>query len=71
MTASTIHRINITCFQTCLVAILVGGAIAMLGIWGIIPTTDGLLWKLLGTCGVIFAGAVLASTAIVCFRTNE
>jgi hypothetical protein len=71
MSGSTIHHINTTCFQTCLVAIVAAVLVGLLGIWGVIPTADGLLWRLLGTCGAIFGGAVLASAAIVCFQTNE
>jgi hypothetical protein len=45
--------------------------VGLLGIWRIIPTEDEVLWRALGTCGVVFAGCVAASMAIRCFKTNE
>lgn len=63
--------INGSSFVVCLVSIVCGVAVGLLGIWGLIPTSDGSLWRALGTCGVVFAGAVCTSLAIRCFRTNE
>jgi len=66
-----IARINFASFWVCLVSIVCAIAIGLLGIWRVIPWEDGTLWRLLGTCGVTFAGAVCASMAIRCFKTNE
>ncbi len=63
--------INGTSFVVCLGSIVCGVIVGLLGIWGVISTSDGSLWRALGTCGVVFAGAVCASLAIRCFRTNE
>jgi hypothetical protein len=48
-----------------------GVAVGLLGIWGVIGTVDGTLWRALGTCGAVFGGAVFTSLAIRCFKTNE
>ena len=71
MTAQRIGTINRTAFLICLAAICAAVVIGSLGIWQIIPTADGMLWRALGTCGTLFAGSVFASLAIRCFKTNE
>jgi len=63
-------RINAASFVVCLASIVGGVAIGLLGIWRLIPSADGTLWRALGTCGAIFAGSVCASLAIRCFKTN-
>ena len=71
MKAEQLATINAASFVICLGSIVAGVAVGLLGIWGVIPDADGTLWRALGTCGVVFAGAVCASLAIRCFRTNE
>lgn len=71
MKNTQLAAINSTSFLICLASILSGVAVGLLGIWGMIPAADGTLWRALGTCGVVFAGAVCASLAIRCFKTNE
>jgi hypothetical protein len=71
MTTEHVRTINSLSFTTCVASILLGIAIASLGIWGLIPTAGGLLWRALGTCGLLFAGSICSSLAIRCFKTNE
>jgi|SRR6185437_9474707 len=71
MTRQRIGIINSMSFAICLLSIVAGVAIGALGIWGLIPASTGLLWRALGTCGVLFVGAVFSSLAIRCFKTNE
>ncbi|MDQ3440194.1 MAG: hypothetical protein M3478_07565 [Planctomycetota bacterium] len=68
MTERTIQRINSFSFITALTTIVVGVLIGILGVWGVIPREDGLLWKVLGSDGIVFAGAVLTNLAIACYR---
>ena len=49
MTTRTIQRINVTSFLTALVTIILGVVAGILGIWGLLPREDGLLWKVLGS----------------------
>ena len=70
MTSSQIQRINAAAFVLVLVSIVCGICIALLGVWGVIAA-DGVLWKALSTCGIIFAGSILSSQAIRCFKANE
>jgi hypothetical protein len=65
-----VARLNDASFVVSLVSIAAGVVVGLLGIWRVIPATDGTLWRALGTCGAVFAGAVCASLAIRCFRTN-
>jgi hypothetical protein len=69
MSESTLSRINQVSFLMSLLAIVVAAVIGVLGIWEVIPTVDGLLWKLLGSCGVVFVAAVLTNLAIGCYRS--
>jgi hypothetical protein len=64
----TIARINLTSFLTALVTIGLGVVVGILGVWGVVPNEQGLLWKILGTDGIVFAGAVLTNLAIACYR---
>jgi hypothetical protein len=70
-TSEQVTKINSTSFLVCLVSIVSGVVVGLLGIWRVIPFADGTLWRALGTCGVIFAGSVCSSRAIRCFKTNE
>ena len=71
MTTTQTRRINAAAFIVCLTSLAAGIVIAMLGIWGILSAQDNLLWRSLATSGVFFAGAIAASLAVRCFRTNE
>jgi hypothetical protein len=51
-----------------LVTIGIGVLVGILGLWGVIPSDDGLLWKVLGSDGIVFAGAVLTNLAIACYQ---
>ena len=64
----TIARINFCSFITALVTIVLGVIVGILGVWGVIPRDDNLLWKILATDGIVFAGAVLTNLAIACYR---
>ena len=68
MTAKSIQHINVASFLTSLIAIVCGAVLGILGIWGIIPAENGLLWKVLGSDGVVFVAAVLTNLAIACYR---
>ena len=68
MSERTIQRINLFSFITALATIVLGVVVGILGVWGAIPREDGLLWKILGTDGIVFAGAVLTNLAIACYR---
>ncbi len=68
MNDQTIQRINLWSFLTALVTIVFGAAAGILGVWGMIPREAGLLWKVLATDGIVFAGAVLTNLAIACYR---
>jgi hypothetical protein len=68
MTANTIQRINLASFLTSLATIVCGALIGVLGIWGIIPPENGLLWKALGSDGVVLVAAILVNLAIACYR---
>jgi|GEM_PF-3210122 len=68
MSEPTIQRINLVSFVTGLLAIVLGVLIGILGVWEVIPTGDGLLWKILGTDAIVFGGAVLTNLAIACYR---
>ncbi len=71
MSHQKLGTINAASFVISLFSILVGIAIAALGIWDVIPTANGLLWRALGTCGVLFIGSVFSSLAIRCFKAND
>ncbi len=68
MNDHTLHRINLASFIVGPAAIMLGVLIGTLGIWGAIPHDDSLLWKLLATDAIVFAGAVLTNLAIACYR---
>jgi len=68
MTDRTLARINLATFLTALATIAVGVALSILGVWGTIPLENGLLYKLLATDAILFAGAVLTNLAIACYR---
>ena len=68
MNDQTIQRINGFSFVTALATIVVGVVLGILGVWGVIPRDDGLLWKALASDGIVFAGAVLTNLAITCYR---
>ena len=68
MNERTIQRINLSSFVTALVTILLGVVVGILGVWGVISRHDGLLWRILATDGIVFAGAVLTNLAIACYR---
>jgi hypothetical protein len=70
MRSEQVARINDFSFVICLAAIINGVVVGLLGIWNLIPTAEGTLWRALGTCGAVFAGSVCASLAIKCFKTN-
>ena len=69
MSDSTIYQVNLLSFITALVTIALGVLIGVLGVWGVISREDGVLWKMLATDGIVFAGAVLTNLAIACYRT--
>ena len=71
MTHQRIGVINSISFWTCLFSILFGVIVGGLGIWGVLPLANGVLWRALGSCGVLFVGSVFSSLAIRCFKTNE
>ena len=71
MSGEQISRINSVSFIICLAAVVAGVVVGLLGIWQVIPTEGDVLWRALGTCGVVFGGSVAASMAIRCFKTNE
>ena len=71
MNGEALHRINSVSFRVCLISVECAVLIGVLGVWDIIPQNSALLWRALGTCGVFFGGAVLASMALGCFKTNE
>lgn len=71
MTQQRIGTINQASFAICLSSIICAATIGALGIWGMIPTFNGLLWRALGTCGVLFAASVCTTLAIRCFKENE
>jgi len=66
-----LRRLNAACFAIILASIVAAVGIGVAGIWGRVPTDDGLLWKMLGTCGAVFIGAMTASMAIAWFLANE
>lgn len=68
MSDQTIQRINVISFISALATIIIGAAVATLGVWGAIPRENDLLWRLLGTDGIFFASAVLTNLAIACYR---
>ncbi len=63
-----IQRINFSTFVTALTTIVTGVVIGTLGVWGVIGSHGGLLWRLLATDVIVFVGAVLTNLAIACFR---
>ncbi len=69
MSDNTIQQINKLSFVTSLLAIVSAAVVGILGIWEVVDTADGLLWKALGTCGAVFAAAVLTNLAIACYRS--
>jgi hypothetical protein len=68
MSEHTIQRINLFSFLTAVAAILAGVAIGILGVWSTSSREHGLLWKLLASDAIVFAGAVLTNLAIACYR---
>ena len=68
MRNETIQRINVVTFIAALGTIIIGVSLATLGVWGAIPNENHILWRLLGTDGIVFAGAVLTNLAIACYR---
>jgi hypothetical protein len=68
MRDDTIQRINVISFIAALSTIAAGVVIASLGVWGVISRENDLLWRILGTDGILFAGAVLTNLAIACYR---
>ena len=64
----TIRRINLISFLVALVTIVLGVVVGILGVWDVISSENGLLWKILATDGIVFAGAVLTNLAIACYR---
>jgi hypothetical protein len=71
MNLESVRRINRISFVICLTSVLCGVVIGLLGVWGVIGTADGLLWRAVGSCGILFIGSICTSAAIGCFRTNE
>ena len=71
MNQQNVNRINAASFVLCLLSLICGMAVGVLGIWGVISASGGALWRALGTCGVLFLGAICASLAIRCFKTND
>ncbi len=68
MSDRTIQRINLVMFLIALVTIVLGVAVGTLGVWEVVPSENSLLWKILATDGIVFAGAVLTNLAIACYR---
>ncbi len=62
-----IRRINGYSFVTALATIGAGVAVGVLGVWGVVPA-GGVLWRLLASDGIVFAGAVLTNLAIACYH---
>jgi hypothetical protein len=67
MDEHAIRRINFYSFVTGLSAIVAGVAVGILGVWSVVPP-GGLLWRLLGSDAIVFAGAVLTNLSIACYR---
>ena len=68
MSDLTIQRINVVSFLTALATIVLGVAAGIGGVWGVLPRDGGLLWRVLGSDAIVFAGAVLTNLAIACYR---
>lgn len=64
----TIQRINYASFVTSLSTIVAGVLLGVGGVWGVVPMDHGLLWKLLGSDVIVFAGGVLTNLAIACYH---
>jgi hypothetical protein len=62
------NRERLLCFITALLSIVLGVLVGVLGVWDAISREGGLLWKVLATDGIVFAGAVLSNLAIACYR---
>ena len=71
MKREQLQQINAACFWVIVGSVLAGMAVGIGGIWQYIGTEQGLLWKLLGTCGAVFLAAMTASMAIFWFKGNE
>ena len=71
MNGRGLKRLNSACFAIILASLIAAAGIGIAGIWGYVNHEDGLLWKLLATCGVVFVGAMTASMAIAWFLANE
>ncbi len=69
MTERTIQRINKASFITSLTTIILGVVIGLLGVWGVITRENAVLWKLLLSDGIVFAGGVLTNLAIACYKS--
>ena len=68
MDERTIQRVSLWSFVIAVITIVLGVCIGILGVWQMIPREGGLLWKVLGTDGILFAGAVFTNLAIACYR---
>jgi len=69
VTEQTIQRINLASFFTSLTTITLGVVIGLFGVWGVITSENGLLWKLLISDVILFLGGVLTNLAIACYKT--
>lgn len=58
-------------FVTVLTSIVLGVCVGILGVWGVIPREDGVLWKVLASDAIVFAGAVFANLAIACYKQRD
>jgi hypothetical protein len=71
MKETTIRRINVSSFVTVLTSIVLGVGVGILGVWGVIPREDGVLWKALASDAIVFVGAVLSNLAIACYKDRD
>jgi len=52
--------INRICFAMCIVCIVTGTTLSILGVWKLVDT-EQLFWKALSTLGIVFLGAFLTA----------
>ena len=67
MRPQTLRHITAFSFLTSLATIVVGVAIGVLTVWGIVPHDNGTAWRLLASDAIVFAGSVLTNLAVACY----
>lgn len=63
-----LQRINLISFVVALATIVLGVFFSVIGVWDAVPRLNTVIWKILATDGIVFAGAVLTNLAIACYR---